>query len=129
MSYVVGANRIDVIDTDRACLVVCPVDGAFGGERKTYITATECGASEPEFPVDATFVDRKARDDENKAVLVMDSMKFFKESLPGVMPRWATQVGRALPGKTRYRYHPRRRVRSEVGPVVYAASIMGSTRG
>ncbi|KAA9166433.1 ferredoxin family protein [Amycolatopsis acidicola] len=84
MSYVIGANCIDV--TDRACLDVCPVDCIYVGERKSYINANECidcGACEPECPVDAIFVDRNARGDAEKTVFVGDSIAFFTESLPG----------------------------------------------
>ena len=84
MTYVIGANCIDV--TDRACLDVCPVDCIYVGDRKSYINANECiecGACEPECPVDAIFVDRKARSDESKAVFVTDSIAFFDEALPG----------------------------------------------
>lgn len=84
MSYVIGANCIDV--TDRACLDVCPVDCIYVGGRKSYINANECidcGACEPECPVDAIFIDRSARHDEGKAVFVADSAAFFAEPLPG----------------------------------------------
>ncbi|MEV4647230.1 4Fe-4S binding protein [Saccharopolyspora sp. NPDC049357] len=84
MAYVIGANCIDV--TDRACLDVCPVDCIYVGDRKSYINASECidcGSCEPECPVDAIFVDRKARSDEGKAQFVADSIAFFEEPLPG----------------------------------------------
>ncbi|MFC5994372.1 indolepyruvate ferredoxin oxidoreductase subunit alpha [Pseudonocardia hispaniensis] len=84
MAYVIGANCIDV--TDRACLDVCPVDCIYVGARKSYINANECidcGACEPECPVDAIFADRAARADERKAVFVSDSISFFTEPLPG----------------------------------------------
>lgn len=84
MSYVIGANCIDV--TDRACLDVCPVDCIYVGERKSYINANECiecGACEPECPVDAIFVDRTARGDADKSPFVTDSIAFFTEPLPG----------------------------------------------
>lgn len=84
MTYVVGANCIDV--TDRACLDVCPVDCIYVGDRKSYINANECidcGACEPECPVDAIFVDRTGRRDEERAPFIADSAAFFSEILPG----------------------------------------------
>ncbi len=84
MSYVIGANCIDV--TDRACLDVCPVDCIYVGERKSYINANECiecGACEPECPVDAIFVDRAARGDAARSLFVADSIAFFAAPLPG----------------------------------------------
>ncbi|MBB4683888.1 indolepyruvate ferredoxin oxidoreductase subunit alpha [Amycolatopsis jiangsuensis] len=84
MSYVIGANCIDV--TDRACLDVCPVDCIYVGARKSYINANECidcGACEPECPVDAIFADRTARGDEDRTVFVGDSIAFFSDALPG----------------------------------------------
>ncbi|QUH02042.1 4Fe-4S binding protein [Saccharopolyspora erythraea] len=84
MAYVIGAGCVDV--TDRACLDVCPVDCIYVGDRKSYINAAECidcGACEPECPVDAIFADRKARSDESKAVFVADSIAFFEQALPG----------------------------------------------
>ncbi|HEX4787750.1 MAG TPA: ferredoxin family protein [Actinospica sp.] len=84
MAYVIGADCIDV--TDRACLDVCPVDCIYVGERKSYINANECidcGACEPECPVEAIFVDRTARDDPDRAAFLADSRAFFAEPLPG----------------------------------------------
>ncbi len=84
MSYVIGADCIDV--NDRACVDVCPVDCIYVGDRKSYINPTECiecGACEPECPVEAIFVDRTARGDELKTRFVEDSRAFFTEVLPG----------------------------------------------
>ncbi|MGW4489492.1 indolepyruvate ferredoxin oxidoreductase subunit alpha [Amycolatopsis sp. NPDC004368] len=84
MSYVIGANCVDV--TDRACIDVCPVDCIYIGDRKSYINPNECiecGACEPECPVDAIFVDRKARTDDDKKVFLTDSLAFFTDPLPG----------------------------------------------
>ena len=82
MAYVIGANCVDV--TDRACLDVGPVDCIYVGDRKSYINANECiecGACEPECPVDAIFVDRTGRKDEEKAVFIADSIDFFATPL------------------------------------------------
>ena len=84
MPYVIGQDCVDV--NDRACMDVCPVDCIYVGDRKSYINAAECidcGACEPECPVEAIFVDRTARTDEPKARFVEDSMDFFGVVLPG----------------------------------------------
>ncbi|MDH6198114.1 NAD-dependent dihydropyrimidine dehydrogenase PreA subunit [Mycobacterium frederiksbergense] len=84
MAYVIGASCID--ELDRSCIEVCPVDCIYIGERKSYINASECidcGACEVECPVDAVFVDRKARKDPELAEFLADSVAFFAEPLPG----------------------------------------------
>jgi NAD-dependent dihydropyrimidine dehydrogenase PreA subunit len=84
MSFVIGADCVDV--NDRACMDVCPVDCIYVGDRKSYINPTECidcGACEPECPVEAIFVDRTARGDDVKMQFVADSRTFFTEVLPG----------------------------------------------
>lgn len=84
MSFVIGADCVDV--NDRACVEVCPVDCIYVGERKSYINPAECidcGACEPECPVEAIFTDREARDDELQMQFAEDSRVFFSELLPG----------------------------------------------
>jgi NAD-dependent dihydropyrimidine dehydrogenase PreA subunit len=59
MAYVIAEPCIDVLDT--ACVSVCPVDCIHyeeGVDRKLYIDPNECidcGACEPECPVNAIF--------------------------------------------------------------------------
>ncbi|MFG1965286.1 indolepyruvate ferredoxin oxidoreductase subunit alpha [Nonomuraea sp. NPDC049028] len=84
MSYVIGPACIDV--NDRACVDVCPVDCIYVGDRKSYINAAECidcGACEPECPVEAIFVDRTARGDETRTLFLQDAKDFFSEVLAG----------------------------------------------
>ncbi len=84
MTYVIGAECIDI--TDRGCLDVCPVDCIYVGERKSYINPNECidcGACEPECPVEAITADRAAIGDGPAAVFLQDSLAFFIEPLPG----------------------------------------------
>lgn len=84
MTYVIGANCIDVMD--RSCIEVCPVDCIYVGDRKSYINAAECidcGACEVECPVEAIFVDRRARKDPVLGAFMDDSVAFFAEPLPG----------------------------------------------
>lgn len=83
MTYVIGANCIDVLD--RSCVEVCPVDCIYVGDRKSYINANECidcGACEVECPVDAIFVDRRARRDPELEAFLQDSQAFFRDPLP-----------------------------------------------
>jgi len=84
MSYVIGADCVDVLD--RSCVEVCPVDCIYVGERKSYINPTECidcGACEEECPVSAITVDRVARKDDMLNVHLEDSRAFFALPLPG----------------------------------------------
>ena len=59
MPFVIAEPCVDVID--KACVDVCPVDcihGDEGVDRKLYINPQECidcGACEPECPVEAIF--------------------------------------------------------------------------
>ena len=56
MTYVISAPCIDVMD--RACVDVCPVDCIHEAERILVIDPDECidcGACEPECPVEAIF--------------------------------------------------------------------------
>jgi ferredoxin len=59
MTYVIAEPCVDVMDT--ACVSVCPVDCIHyeeGVDRKLYIDPNECidcGACEPECPVNAIF--------------------------------------------------------------------------
>ncbi len=61
MTYVIAEPCVDVMDT--ACVSVCPVDCIHleeGADRKLFIDPNECidcGACEPECPVNAIFPD------------------------------------------------------------------------
>ncbi len=61
MAYVIAEPCVDVLD--RACVSVCPVDCIHddeGTDRKLYIDPNECidcGACEPECPVNAIFAE------------------------------------------------------------------------
>ncbi|MDF1604488.1 ferredoxin family protein [Nocardioides sp. YIM 152315] len=84
MSYIIGANCIDVLD--RSCIEVCPVDCIYVGSRKSYINGAECidcGACEVECPVEAISVDRRARKDPDLKAFLEDSVAFFELPLPG----------------------------------------------
>jgi NAD-dependent dihydropyrimidine dehydrogenase PreA subunit len=84
MSYVIGADCIDILD--RSCVDVCPVDCIYEGDRKSYINPDECidcGACEVECPVSAVQVDRLARKDPEMLAHLEDSRLFFEITLPG----------------------------------------------
>ena len=54
MPYVIAGACVDV--NDKSCVEECPVDCIYEGRRKSYINPRECidcGACEPECPVDA----------------------------------------------------------------------------
>lgn len=56
MAYVVTEACIDV--KDKSCILVCPVDCIYEGDRMVYIKPEECvdcGLCVPECPVDAIF--------------------------------------------------------------------------
>lgn len=58
MAYVICEPCIGV--KDAACVSVCPVDCIYEGEDQYYINPTECiecGACEPECPVQAIFIE------------------------------------------------------------------------
>ncbi len=67
MAYVIAEPCVDVID--KACAEVCPVDCIYiddGEDRKMYIHPDECidcGACEPECPVEAIFPEEDVPED------------------------------------------------------------------
>jgi len=99
MSYVIGPECIDV--NDRSCMDECPVDCIYDGERKAYINPAECidcGACEVVCPVEAIFVDRKARGDEQRTTFVGDNAAFFDLPLAGRAEPVGTPGGAAKIG-------------------------------
>lgn len=58
MAYIIAEPCIGV--KDASCVAVCPVDCIYEGEDMYYINPDECidcGACEPECPVEAIFAD------------------------------------------------------------------------
>lgn len=58
MAYIIAEPCIGV--KDASCVAVCPVDCIYEGEDQYYINPEECidcGACEPECPVEAIFAD------------------------------------------------------------------------
>jgi NAD-dependent dihydropyrimidine dehydrogenase PreA subunit len=82
MPYFIAAPCIDVMD--KSCIDECPVDCIYEGERKLYISPSECidcGACEPACPQDAIFLDWRAPAE--AASFLADNQRFFAEPLPG----------------------------------------------
>jgi len=82
MTYVIAEACVDMMD--RSCVDVCPVDCIYTGGRKLYINPAECiecGACEPECPVDSVVLEQQASGAE--ALYVDDNAAFFYEVLPG----------------------------------------------
>jgi NAD-dependent dihydropyrimidine dehydrogenase PreA subunit len=98
MTYVIGGPCIDVMD--KSCYEVCPVDCIYEGDRKLYINPEECidcGACEPECPVEAiSFADDLPDDDIAHAA---DNARFFAEPLPGRPEPLGTPGGFRLVGR------------------------------
>ena len=72
MSYIIAEPCVGTCDT--ACVEVCPVDcihGPFDKEGQLYINPEECidcGACEPECPVEAIFDEDEMPDEWNKYI-------------------------------------------------------------
>ena len=64
MAYVITQSCVDIMD--RACVVECPVDCIYEGQRMLYIHPDECvdcGACEPVCPQDAIFYEDEVPED------------------------------------------------------------------
>ncbi|TCK22233.1 ferredoxin [Pseudonocardia endophytica] len=82
MTYVIAGGCVDLMD--RSCVEVCPVDCIYVGDRKLYINPAECiecGACEPECPVEAIVLETFAGPEE--VPHVEDNAAFFHTVLPG----------------------------------------------
>ena len=69
MTYIIAQPCIGV--KDASCVEVCPVDCIYEGEDQYYIHPDECidcGASEPECPVQAIFPDTDVPDDQQSFI-------------------------------------------------------------
>ena len=105
MSYIIGSKCVSVCDT--ACVGVCPVDCIYGpidkidtgteveslkekGElegNQLYINPDECincGACEPECPVEAIYEDEEQAIEDGEREYVKKNYEFFDLNLPNV---------------------------------------------
>lgn len=103
MSFIIGSKCVSVCDT--ACVDVCPVDCIYGpinpldtgseveelkdkGElegKQLYINPDECincGACEPECPVEAIYEDEEEAIEDGEKEYVHKNYKFFDVRLP-----------------------------------------------
>jgi NAD-dependent dihydropyrimidine dehydrogenase PreA subunit len=81
MAYVITGSCTDVLD--KSCIKVCPVDCIYEGDRKMYVNPDECidcGACEPECPVDAIAYEDDVKADAQQHV--GDNRAFFSVVLP-----------------------------------------------
>jgi NAD-dependent dihydropyrimidine dehydrogenase PreA subunit len=80
--YVILEACVDILD--QTCVLNCPVDCIYEGDRGSYINPDECidcGACEPVCPVDAiAFVDQVPP---NQQQHIDDNRAFFQTVLPG----------------------------------------------
>jgi NAD-dependent dihydropyrimidine dehydrogenase PreA subunit len=82
MAFLIGEACVDVMD--RSCIKVCPVDCIYVGARKLYINPVECidcGACEPECPVQAIYIDDDVPFEEQWSIT--DNADFFTTVLAG----------------------------------------------
>ena len=88
MAYIVCEPCIGT--KDKACVGVCPVDCFYEDETQLYIhpdECTDCGACEPECPVEAIFMEDDVP--EKWKSFIAKNSKFFegKEGLVPVKPK------------------------------------------
>ena len=80
MTYVIAEPCVDVID--QSCVAVCPVDCIHfesGVDRKLFIDPDECidcGACEPECPVEAIFAEEDLPEEWHKYIEI--NANYFK---------------------------------------------------
>ena len=77
MAYIVAEPCINCKYTD--CVAVCPVDCFYEGVNMLVISPDECidcGACEPECPVEAIFAEEDMPDDQNRFVDI--NIKYFE---------------------------------------------------
>ncbi len=80
MAYIIAEPCIDVMD--KACVDVCPVDCIHtdDGEKMLYIDPEECidcGACEPECPVEAIFAEEDTPEEWDKYIQI--NADWFKD--------------------------------------------------
>src|SRR5215211_7814178 len=98
MAYIIAEPCIGT--KDMSCIAVCPVDCIYEGDDQLYINPDECidcGACEPECPVEAIFADDSVPElwtgyiEKNRAFFVsydMDAfLEIFSEDLSPIPPK------------------------------------------
>ncbi|MGZ8803418.1 MAG: ferredoxin [Mycobacterium sp.] len=82
MTYVIGSACVDIVD--KSCMLECPADCIYEGDRAMYINPNECvdcGACRIACRVDAIFYDADLPDEE--AQFLEDNAAFFTLKMPG----------------------------------------------
>ena len=77
MTYIIAEPCIET--KDASCVEVCPVDCIYEGEDQFYIHPDECidcGACEPECPVEAIFAEEDMPEDQGRFVEI--NTKYFE---------------------------------------------------
>ena len=85
MPYIIAEPCINV--KDRSCVDVCPVDCIYEGEDQLYIHPDECidcGACEPECPVQAIFAEESVPADQHHFIAL--NKNIFVSDTPPVRP-------------------------------------------
>ena len=95
MPYVITETCIDV--KDKACVDVCPVDcihpNDSGSEAMLYIDPDECidcGACEPECPVEAIFAEEDMPEDQGR-FLAINAKYFELRDTPDEWDKWKSE--------------------------------------
>lgn len=86
MPYVITEACIGV--KDRGCVDVCPVDCIYEGDGQLYIHPDECidcGACEPECPVNAIFPEEDVPENQRKFIVI--NREIFDSDTPPGRPR------------------------------------------
>jgi NAD-dependent dihydropyrimidine dehydrogenase PreA subunit len=82
MTYVIGSACVDI--ADKSCVVECPVDCIYEGDRSLYIhpdKCVDCGACKLICKVDAIYYETDLPDDQERHLV--DNAAFFTTTLPG----------------------------------------------
>lgn len=82
MTYVIGSACVDVVD--KSCMLECPADCIYEGDRAMYINPNECvdcGACRIACRMDAIYYETDLPDEQ--AAFLEDNAAFFSLTLPG----------------------------------------------
>ena len=92
MAYIIAEPCINV--KDKACVEVCPVDCIYEGDTMLYIHPEECidcGACEPECPVEAIFPEDALPEKWEPFVRINAAFNAGMETVNGLADEYATE--------------------------------------
>src|SRR5690349_12445816 len=107
MAYVIAEPCIDVLDI--SCVSVCPVDCIHyeeGTDRKLFIDPNECidcGACEPECPVNAIFPEESLPTEWAQYATI--DATWYTDKAASIVAYWAHSVGSDSSGKIAFTGH------------------------